>query len=265
MLLRYPDMLLFSKELGRYPYLYRLYFCEVESLATDRPVIHRFTVSTRKAFHQAKLGGVYTLTANKIRIRSMENTDTLTLTDEQYYLLTDTRDLVFLDDKQAKDLALTADDYSPEEHYYTWANTKALLEYNPSFWHKLLVALVKIALYTLSILIPFILYLLFLYVFVSVLPLDLTTKGRAFVMPVLAIFSVPFVLWVMQGIYLMCEAFLLNLDYFRYDMLRSYCLKWGGMRKNCHIEKKERVSFLKSGAVTGGLLVIGLVLAFILL
>ena len=50
MLTEKQNLLLFSLQLGDWPYKYKLYFAEAETVADEDPVIHCFCVCSRKKF-----------------------------------------------------------------------------------------------------------------------------------------------------------------------------------------------------------------------
>lgn len=258
------DLILFSKEIGKRPYVYRLYFAELATLTDKTPVIRRFVVKTRKAFENYVLGGVYSLTHDGLTVVSAEHEGDAPLSETDYITLVDVRDLRFMDDATGDAIGLTDDDYSPIERYYTYQEITALLRYTPSTGHRLLYAFLKVASYAACIIVPIGLWLLFTYTF-SVLTEDAGLNNTPFGLPILTLGTMAFIIWLMCFLFKTVDLFFLNTDAFRYDTLKSYALKWGGMRKSCRMEPEERKSLAKGGYITGAVFILSFLVALFLL
>lgn len=258
------DLILFSKEIGRHPYLYRLYFAELSTLTDKTPVIRRFVVKSRAAFDGYALGGVYSLTHDGLIVLSAEHEGDAPLSETDYLTLVDVRDLRFMDDHTSEEIGLTNEDYSPAERYYSYQEISALLNYQPSTKHRLLYAFLKVASYAACIIVPLGLWLLFTYT-ISVLMQDAGLNNTPFGLPILTLGTMSFIIWLMCFLFKNVDLFLLNTEAFRYDSLKSYALKWGGMRKSCQMEPEERKSLAKGGYITGAVCIVSLLVALFLL
>ena len=259
-------LLLFSMERGRYPYRYRLYFAELDTIDGKRPVIHRLKVNSRRRFFSFALGGIYNISCSRITIKTVEHTGSYNLSDMDYYRLVDARDLLFLDDKSARFIGLADEQYDPREYYYSFSAYRQLLEYAPPFWNRALVNGCKLIVYLLCLFIPVALYLLFLFSISNSLTGSGTlTVSRVFAVPIAALGTFPFLLWMMTAVYAVSETLLLNIRSLRYHMLRSYALRWAGMRKSCYIEPSQKRALLKSGLITGGIFLVTLLLVLFVL
>lgn len=258
------DLVLFCKELGRYPYKYRLYFAEVASIHSGMPSIHRLCVKNARAFAEFTLGRVYTVSTKGVRIVQQVAGDSISLSDDEFFALVDARDLAFLDGRTRKHIRLDAEDYHPADYYYTYSVYRSLIEYTPSFKLRAGAALCKLLIYFLSLLVPVAFYLLFIYATSRSLPGDFSSAARSIAIPLLAMGTLPLMLWLMIGLYTLSEMFLLNLESLRCCLLKSYALRWGGMRKSCVIEHAQRKLLMKSGLVCGGIWVVTLLVSLIL-
>lgn len=258
-------MLLFSKEIERYPYRYRLYFVEQPSILSSNPKIHRFVVKTRREFQQYDLGSVYTLEYKGLNILSKSVLATQKLDDESYFKLVESRDINFHDERSQKKKDLTADSYQPANYYYNFETQKSLLEYDPTKGHKITVAICKIIVYSLSFVVPMLLYLLYLFLISSYFSRNPSGNTEAFALPLLAIGTFPFVVWLMSSIHVFCEALMLSIEFFRYDILKSYTLKWAGLRKSCYIEPVRKRKLIRHGIITFSIMLLTLFLVFIVL
>ena len=257
------NMLLFSMEIGKYPYRYRLYFAEQDASGLSNPKIHCFRVKSRKVFSHLSLGGLYTLTYKKFVIRSFELEASNTLTNEEYFHLLELRDLKFMDEKTMRSIHMFSSSYSVDSYYYNFENAKKIYEYRPSFIQRLTVLGAKLVSYFASFVIPAALYFLFLYALIALTQRSQPTAFRALSFPIAALITLPFIVWLMYTIFLFGEIVLLNISFMRDSMLRLYFLRWAGMRKSCYIEKPQKHAIFKFGLISALLLVIGLVIIFI--
>lgn len=253
-------MLLFSVETSSYPYKYRLYFVEQDTLYYEKPVLHCFYVRSKKIFDSAVLGGVYVLSYCKSRIKSMTLCDTLKLGDSDYFFLCENRDRKFRNSIYEKRTNNESGIYAPQELYYDFNTARDIFEYNPSSGKKTIVFIIRLAVYLLSIIIPVGLYLLFTLTLTLKLPQIAHGYLASISVPLLALMSLPFIIWLMIMLYTMCEVLLLNIEYTRYILIKLYFLRWAGMRRSCHIESHLRRKLLTSGIVTTSLLVVTLIL-----
>ena len=99
-------LVLFNKEIGRYPYKYRLYFAEASTIKSRKPQIHRFCVSSKSVFREFELGRAYAVHFSGVMIDGFNAQEEFSLTDEDYFRLVDMRDLVFMDKASAKRINL---------------------------------------------------------------------------------------------------------------------------------------------------------------
>ncbi len=260
------DLVLFNKEYGRYPYKYRLYFVKRASMGTDHPVIYRYCTHSRNQFNKFSLGVSYDIVFTGVFVKGFEPMSTVGLSDCTYMRLIDARDLMFMDAPAAKRLDLLSNDYSPEDYYYSYPSYKALVEYTPGVWHKLLVGAIKILSYLLSIAVPVAIYLLFIFAMSSGMlnRADISTS-KVFALPVASIGTLPFLLWMMTMIFYLLELLCLNMDFMRYDMLRLYALRWGGIRKSCYFEPLQKQRFLRTGIISVSILVVSVIAVFFIL
>ena len=260
------DLMLFSKEHGRYPYKYRLYFAERSSASTERPVIYRYCAGSKKMFDSLSLGGVYDVIYSGVYIKSFEPTATVNLSNDAYLALVDARDLMFMDTASAKRIGLMDENYDPADYYYDFDSYKALVEYEPTFGHKLVVWALKILSYLLCIVIPIGIYLLFIFSLSSNILTDTSiATTKVFALPVAAIGTLPFLVWAMTVIYFSSELLFLNMEYMRYYLLRSYALRWAGMRKSCFPEPFQKKRLIKTGIIAGSILAVCLIVVYAVL
>ena len=257
------NLVLFNKELGRYPYKYRLYFAEASTIKSSKPQIHRFCVSSRSVFYELELGQSYLLHFSGVNINSYTPLEEYTLTDEDYFRLVDMRDLVFMDKASAKRINLLDESYSPEDVYYSYSTYRRLLGYRPPTGQIIGICALKVLLYVLCLLIPLIPYLLYVLSFMG-------GAGEAymhsiFTLPIVCIGTLPFVMWIMTAIYTLSEYLLLNLGFSRYYILRSYALRWAGMRKSCYIERSQRDRLVLYGFISMGILGVSMLLVYAIL
>lgn len=256
------NLVLFNKEVGRYPYKYRLYFAEASTVKSRKPQVHRFFVTSRSVFRDFALGQAYDVHFSGVKIIGFQPMDSFPLTDEDYFRLVDMRDLVFMDKPSAKRIHLLDDSYSPEDVYYSYSTYRNLLDYQPPLGQVIGISALKVLLYVLCLLIPLVPYILFVLSFMGNSEVHLSS---IFTLPIACIGTLPFVIWMMTVIYTLSEYLLLNLNFSRYYILRSYALKWAGMRKSCYIEKNQRDRLIVSGFVCMGILGVSLLLIYAIL
>lgn len=257
------DMLLFSKERGRYPYRYRLYFVRLDTLGSQNPEIHRFTAASREEFDSFLLGGIYTLGYRNLTIKNQRSTGLYHLTNGEYLHLVHLRDLQFDDDATIKRLGLLDPDYTPQENYYNLDSYKQLLDYHPTFRHRFTVGLYKAAAYFLSIIVPVAIYLVFLYFLSQTVTPDFLRPTQPLILPVAALGTLPFILWLMTCIFTLSELLLLNMENTRYDLLKSYTLRWAGMRRSCSVSQAQKHALFVSGIVSAAIMLVTFILIFL--
>jgi len=257
------NALLFSKELGPHPYKYRLYFA-VQEPGQD-PQIHRLYVLSAQKFHQFTLGGVYNLECSGIRLCRAEHLSTENLSDSRYLHLIDLRDLQFMSDRDIKRFGILSDQYDPASLYYSFKTYKSLVEYNPAFQIKALVYMMKMVGYILSFFIPMILYMLFIYSISLMGKPEIYSTISAISIPLAAMLALPIVFWLISLLHTLIDTLLLSIPAIRAYMLHGYALRWGGFKKNLSFSAEHRKGYLTSGAISLGLLLIGLLLVFIAL
>ncbi len=66
-------------------------------------------------------------------------------------------------------------------------------------------------------------------------------------------------------IFYLLELLCLNMDFMRYDMLRLYALRWGGIRKSCYFEPLQKQRFLRTGIISVSILVVSVIAVFFIL
>lgn len=258
------NAILFSMERGPYPYKYRLYFA-VWSEEEETYAIHRFFVRRKKQFAQFILGGVYDLVYAEIRILDFRMTNHHQLKEQAYLAFTQMRDSLFMDEREAAHIGLYEEDYDPADVYYTFDLYKSLVEYQPPFWKKFAINLMRTTAYFLGLFIPIALYILFIYVLSVTISGNNTLASTAVTIPIAAAGTFPFILWMMYAINLATESLMLNMEYTRAYVLRNYALRWGGIRKSCVPNPNEGKKLKKYGIITGGIMLFCILFALIIL
>ncbi len=256
------DAVLFSVEYGALPYKYRLYFA-VKGENGARPSVHRLFVRSKRAFDKFVLGGVYTLELMGIRIKSFSCEDMYPMTDEEYFDLVKLRDRLFLDKSEADHMRVHDKRYDPSKLYYTYSVYKSLLEYKPSFWKAFAINACKLLCYLLAFFIPICLYLLFVYFCATTRTGGVIFGSLALTLPITAVGSLPFLIWLMSIMNTSGMLILLNIPYMRPYMLKRYALRWAGIRKSCYIEPDQQRFIVKSLIITGSILVASIILALV--
>lgn len=230
------QMLLFSLRLGEFPYKYKLYFAELDSVNMQEPVIHCFCIRSRKLFMSLELGGVYSLTVSGVYIKSIERTDRYNLTEDNYMYLLDTRDMIFMDDKEREYVGLEDDDYDPKNLYYSLKTAQQLYRYRPSRKEIAFRILLKGLEYTVSILIPILLFLIYVFS-LSNIKSSSESWAAPFVLPLAGATSMPFMFHLMSLFYRLGESLLLNTPATKFITLQKYFLLWAGMKKGLMLEE----------------------------
>lgn len=261
----YPDLLLFSKEIDSPPCRYKLFFAELSSIRRRKPIIHRFSIKNYKEFEALSLGTVYSIVADNTKIIEATKDSSYNLTDGEYFRLIDARDAIFLDDKSAEFIGLHEPNYSPKDVYYSYSTYKSLMQYRATPMHMFGVNLCKLTMYFLCLFLPVLLFFLAMYAASSFVQADFLRFGRAVAIPILALGALPFVIWLMTAMHTISELLMLNMEHFRCDCLRSYTLKWAGVRRNCRIEDSQKRLIIKSGIISMSFLVVCTLVVFLFL
>ena len=262
---RKENMLLFSKEWAAKPYKYRLYFTPVSSLSEETPRVYRLIVRRKKVFDAFELGKVYTLTCKHVHIADYTQTDDFALSEKDYTRLLETRDLKFIEPRTAAELRAMHKPYFSMDKYYTFAETREILSYDLPLERRISITLLNGTFNMLAFLIPFALYFLILYLYVrKVLDAPGTMLGDTLNVPLIAVGTLPFIIFIMTVLYSLSEILMLNLDFSRWYTLKKYTLKWGGIRKSIYVENKDKSRLIRLGIITFSIFVFFVILSFIL-
>jgi len=256
------EMMLFSLELARYPYPYRLYFAELQTVSLAKPKIHCLCVKNAKAFYACQLGGIYTLVYRKLQIREMNETGHYALSEAEYFHLLAVRDKKYAQVGKARHIDCLAAGYDPADYYYSYATAQKLLEFRPGFARRALVFFGKLVAYFLAYIVPIALYVLFIYALLHLLKEPNGVLSHPVGAAIAALGAFPFVLAGMTELHFLAEHVLLNIEQTRYPILRLYFLRWAGMRKSCEFDGAERRRIGKNLLVTFLIFVVSLAVVF---
>ncbi len=228
------DMLLFNVQICYRPYKYRVYFAQI--MPGGERIIHRLVCSSKGEFNSLKLGNVYSVKFSSVYVKDAYDPKPYELFDDEYFELIELRDSEFMDKSTSKSIGRGKDNYSPYDCYYDYATTCSLIDYNPTFGHRAGVFGLRIAAGFISIVVPLFFYLYMLYLRSTG---DMSTGGFMSI-PLLGLFAFPFLIFVMYSFTQLSDLSLLNISFSRPDMLRYYCLSWGGLRKNCYVDNSMK-------------------------
>ncbi len=242
----FGQLMLFSKEKLHYPYKYRLYFIDINTLKCDEPSIHRFCVRSKKTFDEYELGGVYDITAAGLNITDAVLTRVADVDEDLYHSLVYLRDLIFMDDRAGKYIGLEGDAYNTADYYWDFADYKQIIEYKPDKGTKSLYILTKFFLYFLAIVLPIGIYMMTLYG----LSASSMKSFSVITIPSVAILTLPLVIWMMNFIFLMGEMLILNTSSIKMLACRKYALKWAGMRRDTTISKKTKKEIITGATIS---------------
>ena len=248
----FNDLMLFSKEKLHYPYKFRLYFIDMNTMRDEEPVIHRFCVRQGKKFEEYELGGVYNITAGGLYISKSELLRTEDIDEELYHSLVYLRDLIFMDNKSGRYLKLSSEEYNTMDYYWDFSDYKEILAYKPDFATKAMYYVMQFFLYLLSIVLPIGIYMMTLYGFATA-----ELKGIGiWTIPSVAMLSLPMVIWMMNFIFLMGEMVMLNIPALNMMESRKYALRWAGMRREGTLAKRTKKEIITGLAISAGCLII---------
>lgn len=244
------DMLLFCKERSMRSHI--LYFVEFDTLDDLSPRIHRYTVGLF-AFERFDLSGVYRLEVLDTHIVASKLNGNYELSDPDYLLLMELREMRFID-TDGKCVPFH------KENYYSFNETKAITGYTERFMRRLSLQLLRYAAYALALLLPFALYALLLYVtFMGRVPSNAPFRG-----PILAVGSLPLMVFLMSLLFALVSLFLLQWPVTRYSVLKHFVLRYAGMRKPIVMTADERKHKLINGCISLGLFLLSVVISLLL-
>lgn len=231
----FSGLMLFSKEKLHYPYKYRLYFIDVNTLKGKNPSIHRFCVRCNKDFESYEVGGVYNILASELNIVAVEKQYEADIDDELYYSLVYLRDLIFMEEDEGKYVGLEGEAYTADDYYWGYSDYKNIISYKPDYKTKALYVLIKFFLYLFAIVLPMGIYMMVLYGFA-------TTRMRVSIctIPSVAVLCMPLVIWMMNFIFLMGEVIILNIPLINMMTYKKYALRWAGMRRSGDISARTK-------------------------
>ena len=256
------DLLLFSVQVVRYPYKYRLFFEEITT-TKKAPIIHCFYVYNKKSFEGVRIGGLYTLTLSGLKAISLKETGSYNLAPDEYFSLILLRDTIFLDKRTKLEIGMDQPEYHPSDVYYSLSSTRSLIGYRPDRLSTLLYWLSKGLMYLFSIIVPVALYILYVIAISFIAGSSNPSSTRSLSMPIAALCSVPMLFYLMNVIYVFTELIILNINKTRYVQLKAYCLRWGGLRKSCMLEPEQKQTLKRRLWISLGILCIGTILSLL--
>ena len=221
---------------------------------TDHPKIHRLSVS-RSDFEHFQLGGVYEIDYHDLKIKHYRLVEWYPLTNEEYLSLIEMRDVKFMDKVFSDRLMKENREYDPSNLYYSLEQARAILSYRSPRGKRFLQSLLCFFFYFLALIFPVAIYILVFWFLRS------SENLRAIALPILALGTLPLLLTIMVTIYQYCELLLLNLPFTRFYLIRSYFLKWAGIKKSCYLEKTAFRRLLRTGIISLGIFIVALLVA----
>lgn len=245
-LLQKNNMLLFSKEYKTADYKYILYFVQVESIWSDRPRIHRLVAVSKKQFMQFQIGFTYALELNKFKISQFTKEGEFELANSDYLRLIEARDIKFMDQKAAANLRKIMDGRDISSVYYSIDDMKKLLNFKTSKGWSLLTGFVLRLLLLLSIFLPLIMYLLYIYS-CTVWYYDAASESflGALSLPILAICAFPFAICLMYIFNIYTELLLMQVPIFKLKILQRHVLLHGGLKKSTILTPRTKKKMRK--------------------
>jgi len=257
-------MLLFSKERVVGPNRYRLYFTPVSSLRDETPRVFRLLVRTPFTFNKFDMGRVYKLTYRKVHVLKFLPKEEFKLREEHFVKLLQTRDLKFMDKKTSAALRSMDKPYFSKDRYYSFVETKDIVNYRTDFLTTVAVSTFSIVLTGIAYLLPFCMYSLMIFLLIRD-QMDLVGfSSRALVLPIMGIGALPITLYVMSVLFSLSELVLLRIDFTKWSVLKKYTLSWGGMRKSIFFEISDIRFLRKFGIVAASALVICIIISLII-
>lgn len=257
------NMLLFSKERVNGLYRYRLYFTPLSSLRDEAPRVFRLLVRTPFSFAKFELGRVYTLAYTKLHILSFKPKETFNLQEEDFGKLLHIRDLKFMDKKTSAVLRGADDQQTYKDRYYSFEEMREIINYKQDFLTSVATGTVSAVVTGLALLLPFLLYVLMLYLIIQSQLGMAGFNSKALLLPILGIGALPTTLFAMSLLFALGEFVLLRIDFTKWNLVKKYTLSWGGIRKSFFFEERDIRYMKKFGLYAGIAFAVALLLALI--
>lgn len=254
-----PSMLLFSKGIEQYPSRHILYFVEQETLGGEAPILHRFEIR-RTDFERYAIGCVYDLQARGNRIEGALLTGEDALEPELFLPLIERRDLQFMPLSAARQLRRKGRDFFDENDYYSYEETRELLEYETSWANDFVSWLVFASVRGLAMLLPVALYLFTVYVRINSLSYAGSKVGQILAVPVYALTALIFMAFLMMALGVGAETLTMHWDVTRWYLLKRAVLRNSGKRVSVNPSKARIRKLIIFGSVSFGLLLLVLVI-----
>lgn len=258
------NMLLFSKERINGPNRYRLYFTTLPSLTSETPRVFRLLVFTSFSFNKFEIGRMYSLTYRKVHINSFEPGEEFNLQESHFTKLLQIRDLKFMDKKTSAALRSKENIRSSKDRYYSFEETKELINYTPDFLSRVAVGVFSFALSGIAFLIPFLMYAYMLFLLIKGQLNIVGSSSKALVLPILGIGALPMTVFLMSVLFMVSELILMRVDFTKWSLLKRYTLSWGGMRKSIFMEISDFKYLTRFGIVSFSILVVAIVISLFL-
>ena len=223
------------------------YFAELDTLKDDVPELHRYACP-RALFGSLILGGLYSVRFSGKRMTRADLSGEYDIDDGYFTLLLELKSIRYR-------LTERLEPFDPSV-YYSFSELRSLLEYGESVSFRLVNLLISALLYIPALFAPPVLYMLLIS---ALLPAS-DSAGVS----LLAALSLPAMVFLMALGYQLCQHLLLKMERTRYGILRAYTLRHGGARLALTMSKDVKKGLAVMGAVSGGALLLGLILRFLL-
>ncbi len=253
-----PSMLLFSKGIEQYPSSRILYFVERDTLESEQPLLHRFIIR-RADFDRYMIGCVYDLQARGNRIDGALLVDEDALPAELFLPLVERRDLQFMPLARARQLRRKGKDFFDENDYYSYDETRELLEFETDWADDFLSWLVFVAVRGLALLLPVALYLYTLYYRINSLSYEKSNVGQILAVPIFALVAAVFMVFMMMALSVGAETLTMHMNVTRWFLLKRAVLRNSGKRVSVNPSRARIRKLVIFGSVSFALLLIILI------
>ena len=253
-----PSMLLFSKGIEQYPSKRILYFVERDTLMSEQPLLHRYVIR-RGDFDRYMIGCVYDLQARGNRIDGALLVDEDALPPELFLPLVERRDLQFMPIARARQLRRKGKDFFDENDYYSYDETRELLEFETDWADDFLSWLVFVVVRGLALLLPVALYLYTLYVRINSLSYEKSNVDQILAVPIYALTAAIFMVFMMMALSVGAETLTMHMDVTRWFLLKRAVLRNSGKRVSVNPSRARIRKLVVFGSVSFALLLIVLI------
>lgn len=222
-----------------------LYFVDFDTLESDHPKLYHCSVR-RSWANDFVPGGLYRMEVHAGRLVQYLKDKEYLITQPYYLMLLERKHIIY--DRDGTPFVA--------QHYYTFEDWRAIMNYHPSPGQRICIQTVRAALTGVMMFLPLLLFLWLCFVLFGM-------EKNTMAVPLIVVAAIPLTIWGIGLMNTLANQILLRVRFMRYHLLRTYTLRTGGRRWRLQLSSKKKKYLMVSGLVTSAIFLLSLLALFL--